>query len=132
MTIKTKEIQDIIKLCLFLEHELDNRIPKGEFIRVQGVMLKFGWHPQRIMDHKDKIREMLDQLPREFHEKTGGGMSFLNACVDKDGVQWGEQRNVDELICLGLATKQVEFIMDRNMWDAFPGGVPYFVVKANV
>lgn len=55
------------------------------------------------------------------------GSSFLNACVDRDGVQWGEHVNVDELVMLGQGIGKLKFCLPRERWDVFPGGMPYIV-----
>ncbi len=109
--------------------------PKGEAdleaaIQVQGVVLSFGVDPIRLEKHKQDIIDMLSQLPETFHEKTGGGWSFLQACMDNKGNQWASHhKDMDNLVCLGLAIEKVSFNMPRDMWSAFPGGMPYFVVK---
>ena len=58
----------------------------------------------------------------------GGGWSFLQACVDKNGNHWGEHSNMEELFCLGIAIGKVESLLPRDMWKVLPGGVPYYVI----
>jgi hypothetical protein len=65
-------------------------------------------------------------LPKEF--KTGGGASFMNACMTVEGELWGQHQNIDELLCLGLAINKVKFFIPKEMWSALPGGMPFFVV----
>ena len=124
-----KEVSSILNDCFFKDNEINDGKPKGDCIEVRGVVTHMGLHPGRVAENKTKIRKLLDQLPEKFHEETGGGFTFLNACQDNFGKQWGEQLDVDKLICLGLATKDVEFCMPRDMWKALPGGVPYFMIK---
>jgi hypothetical protein len=82
---------------------------------------------------KAEIAGMLAQLPNEFisHQAGGGGgWSFLNACHDRDGVQWtGLHLVMEQLVLLGLATGQVDWCLPREMWKMLPGEMPYFVVK---
>jgi len=134
MKLEPKVVSDIIKSCLYKEDEIKGggggyTIPLEGAVMVQGVMAKFGFHPDRIKEAMPQIKELLEELPSTFKQSGGGGWSFLNACMDKNGRQWGEHRDIDELICLGLATGLVEFSMPRDMWEALPGGMPYFVVK---
>ncbi len=103
--------------------------PPG-FVLAQGVVSKFAFRKNNLEAHREDVASLLRCLPDEFHKDKGGGWSFLNGCMDKDGVQWGEQRDVDTLICLGLALGLVSFPMPRDMWSVLPGGVPYFVVDA--
>jgi hypothetical protein len=91
-------------------------------------MHKFGFHPGRINDYKQEIIDILSNLPDEFMREKGGGWSFLMACNDKEGHQWGEHMNMDELFSLGQAIGAVKFQLPRAFWSALPGGMPYVVV----
>ena len=73
---------------------------------------------------------MLAELSDDFKTSGGGGMSFLNACMDKHGNQWtGMHLRQEQLVQLGIAIGEVEYAASREMWRLFPGGMPYFVVK---
>ena len=72
------------------------------------------------------------QLPSQFRlftEGGAGGWSFLNAHEDKDGVQWGEHKVIEVLVCLGIAVGHARFLLPRKMWSMAPGGMPYFCVS---
>lgn len=114
--------------CLFRDGE-DTSNPAI----AEGVMRKFGFHRERLANHKEEIAQMLDCLPDQFRLDKGGGWSFLNACTTKDGDQWGEHRDVEQLLVLGIATEQAKILLPREMWNVLPGGMPYFAVvsKAN-
>ena len=103
-------------------------------VKVEGIMHNYIFDGNRVEKHRDQINDWLDQLPEEFNEKTGGGWSFLQACVDRNGDQWGEHMNMEELFALGIAIGRVSFLLPREMWKALPGGMPYLVIreKANV
>ena len=96
---------------------------------VNGITQAFGFKPECIEEQRDNITSLLSQLPDEFHVGKGGGFSFLHACNDKDGNQWGEHRQMEALFCLGLATEQVTECLPRELWVALPGGVPYYQVN---
>lgn len=49
-------------------------------------------------------------------------------CLFRDGEQWGEHRNIEQLLVLGIGTKQAKMLMPRDTWAALPGGMPYFMV----
>jgi hypothetical protein len=119
--LTTSAVEDIFKKCLFTEGE-----DTSNAMIVEGINMKFGFHPGRLEENKAAIRELLYELPDEFIK--GGGWTFLNACVDKEGNQWGEHRNIEQLLCLGLATKQAGYVMTRDYWNIFPGGMPYIFV----
>jgi len=124
--LTAQNVSDIFKDCLF-QHGEDT----SNAVMVECVMINIGFHPDRLLSHKTEIREMLEDLPIEFQStKHGGGdgWSFLNACVTKNGNQWGEHNHIDQLLGLGIATKQALILIPREMWKMFPGGLPYFKV----
>jgi hypothetical protein len=111
--------------CLFKEGE-----PTENHIVAQGVMLKVGFHPDRLKEKEQAIAEILSGLSSDFKKSGGGGMTFLNMCNDANGVQWADlHQTMDELVCLGIASKKLSFVMPREMWDMLPGGMPYVVVS---
>lgn len=119
MELTATNVRNVVKDCLYTQEEIarigeDN--VQSEAIKVQGVVSSFGFNPKKIEQHAEDIAQLLSELPEEFKRSTGkGGWSFLQACVTKDGTQWGEHRNIDELLCLGLAAKKVEFCVPREM-----------------
>lgn len=125
LQLTVENVSRIMKECLYKEDE-----PITSPTVVHGVVRTFGFNPAKLQLHKKEISEMLDYLPETFHESTGGGWSFLNACMTKDGKQWGEQPNVEELMVLGMAINKVNLLMPHDLWHLLPGGMPYFSVKA--
>lgn len=123
--IDANEVHAILMDCLFREGE-----PQTDPVVTEGIMHKFGFHPDRIAGHAERIHELLLNLSEWFREDKGGGWSFLNACHDADGNHWGEHRNMDELFVLGLAAGKCRSTLPRNMWDVLPGGMPYYSVAA--
>lgn len=128
--ISSERVREIFGDCLFRDEEVVDGKPIGEVRVADGVMNTMGFHAGRIDGYKSEVRSMLDDLPEQFHEKSGGGWSFLNACSTKDGTLWtGEHRVVDQLFCLGLALGMVAYNAPRAMWKMLPGGMPFIVVK---
>jgi len=120
-------VEKILIDCLFNDEETAGGTP-AEIVKVEGIVTEFGFHPGRLASHRDAIKALLDELPQPFQAATGGGWSFLNACVDKNGEQWGEHRNVEQLCALGIALGLAKWQFPRSMWPALPGGMPYFGV----
>jgi hypothetical protein len=90
-----EKVEAILSDSMFKEEEvLGGKTPTNAVI-VDGVMLKFGFHSERLESHRAEVVEILKEMPREFHQDTGGGWSFLNLCMDSYGNQWGEHRNVE-------------------------------------
>lgn len=119
-----KRLHEIILDCLFKDGEDTS---KG--VVVEGIKHNFSFHPERLENHKAEIGAMLRELPSEFSATGGGGWSFIQACVTKDGKQWGEHPNIEELLVLGIATKQAKICLPRTLWSVLPGGMPYFSVS---
>ena len=124
--LTAKRVNEIFVDCLFRDGEFTNPHVTGE-----GVMIKAGFHPERLASHKAEIRAMLFELPEKFRASIGGGLSFLAGCETEDGTQWGEQRDLDQLLTLGVATEQAMIPSPRDMWPIFPGGMPFFAVLDN-
>lgn len=134
MELNAQNVMNVFNDCMFQYEHMDNGNLKEEHknrLKVsEGVRLKVGFDSDKLIKHREDIQSMLSELPSAFHQSTGGGYSFLNACVTKDGTQWGEHQNVEELMCLGLATDLVSFPLPKDMWSILPGGMPYFTVKS--
>lgn len=121
--ISTEELEGLMAHCLFTEEE----VAQGEddsAVKAEGIIGNFGFHPGRLDEVKEKVKGMLQQLSDTFKE----GWSFLNMCMTKDGQQWGEHRNMEQLVVLGMACGYVKYCFPRSMWDVLPGGMPYIII----
>lgn len=123
MELTGQNVSEVFKQCFFDEGE-----DTSGHIVAEGVMVKVAFDPKRVQAQKENIISMLDQLPDEFKESSGGGWSFLNACNTKDDKQWADlHQTVDELVCLGKAIGKLKFTLPREFWSSLPGGMPYFI-----
>lgn len=112
--------------CLFRDGE-----DTSKHVKAEGITRNVGFHPKRLESHKAEIEAMLDELPDEFKEGGGGGMSFLNACNDKQGNQWtGLHQRMEQLFQLGIGIGKVQCLMPREMWGILPGGMPYYLITS--
>lgn len=125
MKLTADNVRSMMEKCLFAHDEIiDGKIPETA-IQVQGIMNRFAFHPGRIKEHTEEIKDMLRQLPPTFSE----GWSFLNACMTKDNEHWAEHPTMDMLFSLGQATGNVACCLPREMWTMLPGGMPYYQTK---
>ena len=125
MKLTASNVEHILKQCLLLDSEKD----MDGALKIEGVLHTFGLHPRKIKEWEKDIIEMLNCLPDPFHEGKGGGWSFLNACEDNEGNQWtGLHLIMEELFVLGIAIGKVKSPLPKSMWDALPGGMPYYTV----
>ena len=129
MELTSENIQAVLRDCLFRDEEITDPNNPPPHVKCEGVMVRVGLHPERLESHREDVRSMLSQLPDEFMAGKGDGMSMLQMPFTKDGVQYGEQRNADELFALGVGLGLTEFCLPRFMWAGLPGGMPYVVVK---
>lgn len=100
-------------------------------IDVDCIVFTARFSKAAIAERRDAIHLMLLDLPVEFQQDQGGGMSFLNACQDRDDNQWtGLHRTMGFLFGLGMAAGWVACPFPREMWPILPGGMPYYIVTS--
>lgn len=131
MKLTHENVESVFVDCLFRNEELpDGTLPKeGEFTKGEGVVLRIGFHTERLQSHKQDVVDMLNCLKGTFKQSKGGGWSFLQMCEDKDGNQWtGEHRQMDKLVCLGAALDLVT-LTPAEMNAFLPGRMPYICIK---
>ncbi len=131
--IDAYRVDEIMRDSLFQEDEvIDGQVPDNAVI-AEGIINPYGFHPERLESHRDEVKEMLWNLPKQFLPTAaggGGGWSFLNACQDANDEQWtGLHRTMDALFCLGIALDLATWLLPRDFWSELPGGMPYVVVK---
>lgn len=125
--LTSTNVDEVFSACLFTDEEAKTVTPDDAVV-AEAVMMNVGFHPGRLEENKEKIKQLLDQLPEHFQQDKGGGSSFLQACMTARGVHWAEHPTIDKLVALGLAAKHVEYKLPRELWGALPGGMPYFAV----
>ena len=132
--LNATRLNEVFHDCFYSDEEVsgksDEELMKMAVV-VEALTMRLGFKQSKLDEHRAEVAAMLDELPEAFHEKTGGGMSFLAACEDKHGRQWGEHRNMEQLFALGMAMDLVKYCLPREMWNMLPGGVPYLVVMEN-
>lgn len=117
--------------CLIKENEFDvkTKKPSSPFYTVEGIVAFYMLSKDRVSSHRQEIIDALSELPKEFMKKNGGGWTFLNMCVDKNGRQWsGLHRVMEQLVVLGVAINKVTYCLPRQVWNKLPGGVPYIQI----
>lgn len=124
MKLTAENVEEIFNECLLKQGE---DVPQ---CLGKGVLTHAAFNSLRLEARRVEIKDMLLQLPDEFYQSRGGGHSFLQAYVTREGNQWGEHVNIDQLLSLGLAAGLVTFTLPREMWNRFHGGMPYFSIAA--
>ena len=126
MELTADNVETVVNACLFKTEPEDKTT---NVLLCEGIVNKFGFNPANVAEQAENIHSMLEQLPESFFVSSGGGMSFLAACNDKNGKQWGQHHNMEALFCLGIAVKRVKECLPRSMWEALPGGMPYYQIS---
>lgn len=117
--------------CLYRDYEVTpGKIPEGTVVGSGVMSLKVGFHPGRLAAAREDVKSYLLEMHPNF--SVGGGWTFLSLCVDKNGVQWGEHVNADQLIMLGSALGMVQFMHPREIWHVLPGSMPYLIIDTDV
>lgn len=120
--LNADRVEEIFRKCLFAS---SNETVKEDLVIIEGIVSKAGFNSKALAEYEPKIIEMLEELPENFKK----GWSFLQACDDKHGEQWtGFHQRMDELFMLGMAVKHVVCLAPRELWEALPGGMPYYQV----
>lgn len=130
--IDAGRLDEIFRDCLFTDSEIEALLPQQvaeAATIVEGLTSKFGLNPVRLKRHRLEIEAMIEQLPDIFWAVRGGGQSFLKACIDRHGDHWGEHRNVEQLVVLGIAIGRMAYCAPREAWGLLPGGMPYVMIK---
>lgn len=129
MELTSANVEAVLSDCLFPE---GTTTPPPNTVFADGIMMKFGFDPDKLKLHRDDIVSMLSELPKEFFVDSGGGMSFLASAFNKKEEQWTSQHATAEaLFALGLAIGKVREALPRQLWGLLPGGMPYYTVDLN-
>ena len=128
--IDPARIEEIIKASLFQKTDLPPDYKVGDkpenALMIEGICNMYGFNPDRLRRFKNEIKGFLAELPLSFRDTTGD--SFLNACVDKDGNQWGRHFNAECLMCIGMGLGYVTCLFPRKQWEHLYGGMPFYQV----
>lgn len=108
-----------------------DQTPPNKRVVAEGIVdRQIVFHADRLERRRTEIEALLGELPIAFRADGGGGWSFLQACMDRHGMQWtGMHRVMEQLFALGLAIGKAEYLAPREVWNELPGGMPYLVIK---
>ena len=123
MKLTADNVMKVMKDCSYEKGDSEN-----DAIVVDGIVSRFFFDKGKLKMHENDIIDMLLCLPDAFKQSKGGGWSFIMACDDKDGDQWGDHAQMEALFCLGISIDKVS-MTPRGLWGIYPGGMPYMTVK---
>lgn len=128
-----KEVDALFRSCLFEEKELVNGEPPADLppVYVTGIVLNVGFHPKRLEEARENVKNLIAQIVRdEFFKSKGAGWSFMCLCEDRQGSQWANQhRTAEQLLLMAIGLEEAGYCAPKEMWVMFPGSVPYVWFK---
>ena len=106
------KVEEILKYVMYSPGE--NVMAMGKMPRdakiVNGLTRMYGFHPTRLTEKRSEVIELIEQIcSDEFIVGRGGGQSFLNLAVDREGVQWTSFHLVIEaflVLSIGLRSEE--------------------------
>jgi hypothetical protein len=125
--LTSAKVEAVFRASLY-PGDIGDEIPEGAVL-IRGIMTSVGFDPVGLEENKAAINALVDELPELFASGVGGGGSFLALCDDRNGRQWGEHRNMEMLMLLGIAIDRMAYLLPREQWHMLPGSLPYVVVK---
>jgi len=117
--LTTQAVRDLLTACQGTEDDM----------RVEGIVGYYLFDMDKLEEHRQQIIELLYELPAPFQMSHGGGWSFLQAAFDRHGNHWAEHPTMDALFCLGMGLDVAGYVLPRESWSIFPGGMPYIYIK---
>lgn len=128
MKLTPDNVYSVFRECFWQDADIEGLTQEevlAKSVTAEGPVTKVAFCPEKVKEHKEKIQALLAELPDTFKE----GMSFLEACHNKEGELWtGDHNSMEQLFILGLAIDQVKECLPRDLWGALPGGMPYYIV----
>ena len=129
MKLTAENVNKVFFGCMYKEEIKDVQdIPHGSII-VEGISMTGVFDPARVEANRADIKELLSDINEDFSSKEAGGTSFMALPFRKDGEQWGEQPNAQELMLVGVASGYMRYLVPPDGWKVLPGGMPYLIVS---
>lgn len=125
MELTAANVHTIMMDSLYTNEEADAEHLPPDTVIVEGIVHRFGFHPERLARHREDVRSILREVHPTFISE---GWSFLNLTRRADGELWGEQVDAEALMALGLALGLIIMQVPQRLWGILPGGVPYIRV----
>ena len=131
MELSANNVCNVFAECFYCAGAVEDISTPKERVPVHGIVHDYTFLIDPLEKRREDIVAMLEQLPEQFHEKGGGGWSFLNSCDDKNGKQWtGLHMTMEQLWCLGMAIGRAKYTLPREYWGSLYGSMPYLTVTA--
>lgn len=128
MLINPGRVDKILSDSFYKDDEVIDGKPIIPCVKIEGVTITLGLHPERLASHRDEVASMISNLPSEIDSIKG--LSFLKVCQDKDQNLWtGLHKTCDALIILAIGLDLIEYVLPRSLWVLCPGSVPMIRIK---
>lgn len=122
LVLTSENVNKIFTDCLFKDNEIQDGEPICEYTVAEGIRGQFYFHSERLEQYDEDISDLVGQLA-----DIEQGPSFFNLCMTKEGNQWGEHLNMEQLVVLGVASGNLQYCLPKQMWSMLPGGMPLVI-----
>jgi len=122
-------LDEVMKDVLALQEETiwrdgTQQLKKHEdFHIVHGLVSAFSLHKERLELHRPLVIYWLGLLSDTFQQN---GWTFMQVPFLANGIQWGDRRDADILMVLGMGLELVYPLLPRALDSSLAGGLPYF------
>lgn len=125
--LRADDVHDAFIYCLVKREEAPDGQPSEDAVLLEGISLNVELHKARLEEQREKVLGWIDDIPEGFLREKGGGWTFLNLTMTKQGDQWCEQPTAQALMLMAMGLGYAQYQLPRDIWRALPGGVPYVV-----
>lgn len=122
----------IMRAALLKKNEVSKKgMLRVDAVIVDGVHRSYGFAKDRLLPYRNDVIEIIKAVaPEQFFKGDNGNQNgglILLLKKDREGNKWGEDLDVEHLICLSIGLGLGEFCHPREEWHALPNKIPFFV-----
>lgn len=120
MDFDSVNIRNLATSCMFKPEEFKNlEYFTNNQITVTGISIKACFDKKKIDEKRDIIIKLIDSIPG-----IEEGVSLLSLSDKNSKVS---TYSCELLMCLGVASGEIDYMYPRDMWDSLPNGFPFVV-----
>lgn len=98
----------------------------ADAVVVEAVANTYVFRSDRLRAVRPELLAVLREVAVDpFLKGGGGGWSFVNLAVDREGTLWANHRTLEALCALAIGAGLGEWCLPVSFWGLLPGGVPY-------
>jgi len=120
MEFDSVNIRNLATSCMFKPEEFDDlQYFSSNSITVTGISMKVCYDKSKIDKYREIIVNLIDSIPG-----IEDGVSILDLPKNNKKIS---TYSCELLMCLGVASGEIEYMYPRDMWENLPNGFPLVV-----